>query len=129
MLNLAFGWLWISLGFLSGLLLGLGFHKAEFLGGYDSLRRRMVRLGHIACVMLGVLNILYFLTAEHAVLSDTEAWAVSRTFLLGGISMPLVCWLTAWKTPFRHLFFIPVASLMYAGITLTVGMVRACGLA
>ncbi len=126
MLNVTFGWLWISLGFLTGLLLGLGFHKAEFLGGYASLRRRMVRLGHIACVMLGVLNILYALTVDQATLSPFERWATSVTFVLGGFTMPLVCWLTAWKTPFRHLFFIPVASLLYAGITLSIGLVRAC---
>jgi len=127
MLNLTLGWLLISVGFATGLLLGLGFHKAGFLGGYDSLRRRMVRLGHIACVMLGVLNILYFLTGQHAELSDFERAGVTWTFVVGAVAMPLVCWLTAWRTPFRHLFFIPVASLLYAGITLTVGLVRACG--
>jgi hypothetical protein len=35
-------------------------------------------------------------------------------------AMPLLCYLSAWKRPFRHLFFIPVASLACAiAFTLT----------
>jgi hypothetical protein len=28
--------------------------------------------------------------------------------------MPAVCFLSAWREPFRHLFFIPVAALILA---------------
>ena len=28
--------------------------------------------------------------------------------------MPLVCYLSAWKPPFRHLFFIPVLTVLVA---------------
>jgi hypothetical protein len=28
--------------------------------------------------------------------------------------MPVVCFLTGWKKPFRHLFFVPVAALIVA---------------
>ena len=44
-MNLLLAWLWICLGFLSGMLLGLFFHRENWLGGYGSLKRRMYRLG------------------------------------------------------------------------------------
>jgi hypothetical protein len=57
------GWVLVLLGLASGLFLGLGFHLDHFLGGYTSLRRRLVRLGHIALVALGALNVLWALSA------------------------------------------------------------------
>ena len=53
------GWSLVLAGFASGALLGFGFHRETFWGGYASLRRRLVRLGHVACVALGVLNLLF----------------------------------------------------------------------
>ena len=47
-LNLVLGWLWIALGFASGAVLGLWFHKEQWLGGYASWMRRLYRLGHIS---------------------------------------------------------------------------------
>ena len=34
LINEPFGWLWISLGFLTGVGLGLGFQREGFMGGY-----------------------------------------------------------------------------------------------
>lgn len=62
-LNRQAGWSLILCGFVSGSLLGLGFHRAEFLGGYGSFRRRLLRLGHIALVALGMLNVLFSVSA------------------------------------------------------------------
>ena len=44
-LNFVAGWWLILAAFVSGTLIGLGFHREDFLGGYDSFRRRLVRLG------------------------------------------------------------------------------------
>ena len=41
--NLLFAWLWILLGFVSGMTLGMFFHGENWLGGYTSFRRRMSR--------------------------------------------------------------------------------------
>ncbi len=35
-LNLFLAWLWILLGFVSGMVLGLFFHRENWLGGYGS---------------------------------------------------------------------------------------------
>src|SRR5262249_21687364 len=64
--------------------------------------------GHIALAALGMLNVLYSLSAADASLPGRAA---SACFVLGGVTMPAVCFLTAWRAGFRHLFFVPVLSL------------------
>src|SRR5688500_9360107 len=64
MINEAFGWFWILVGFISGMVMGLRFAHEDWLGGYQSHARRMLRLGHISFVGLGVLNILFAHTLE-----------------------------------------------------------------
>lgn len=109
----------------SGALMGLRFYRENWLGGYDSWRRRLIRLGHISFFGLGILNLLYAFTVPHVPLAAWERGLASWAFIIGGITMPLVCGLSAWRQPLRHLFFIPVASLLTAAITLTIGMFKA----
>jgi hypothetical protein len=114
-LNWDAGWLLVLAGFATGALIGLGFHRAEFLGGYASLRRRMLRLGHIALAALGMMNVMFSLSAWPAPGSSAAATA-SLAFVVGGVTMPAACFLTAWREPFRHVFAIPVVALFIAVI-------------
>ncbi|HMF37455.1 MAG TPA: hypothetical protein VKF17_12475, partial [Isosphaeraceae bacterium] len=61
-LNLTVAWLAILLGLISGTLLGLFFHREDWLGGYGSWRRRMLRLGHISFFGTGLLNLSFALS-------------------------------------------------------------------
>lgn len=112
------GWGFILLAFLTGAGIGLFFHKPGFLGGYDALPRRMLRLGHIALAALGMLNILFGLSPQAVGAIDQIA---SISLLAGAASMPTVCFLTAWRTPARHLFFIPVLCLTTAVVVVLIG--------
>ncbi len=121
MLNWYCGWGMILAAFITGALLGLFFHREDFLGGYASFRRRILRLGHISLAALGAINVLYGLSAAPAQLS-LPARIASAAFIVGGLTMPAVCFLTAWRTGFRHYFFIPVTALILAAIqTLWIG--------
>src|SRR5437867_10449639 len=106
-LNWFAGWVLILLGFLSGSLIGLYFHEENFLGGYTSFRRRIVRLGHIALVALGMMNVLYSVSPWPAP-AQWQSRAASVAFLGGGVAMPAVCFLTGWNESFRRWFFVPV---------------------
>jgi uncharacterized membrane protein len=114
------GWWSILLAFVTGAVIGLGFHKREFMGGYDSFRRRIIRLGHIALAALGMMNVVYSLS-PWPVPGTREAVIASWAMIIGNASMPSVCFLAGWKPAFRHLFFIPVASLVTAVITILRG--------
>jgi hypothetical protein len=108
--NLLAGWISILLGFGAGAVPGLSFWREDWLGGYGSWRRRMVRLAHIAFFGLGFINILFALTvARFGQLStfDPLHWA-SWLLVAGNVAMPVACYLSAWRLSFRHLFFIPV---------------------
>ena len=112
-LNFTAGWWLILAAFASGAIIGLGFHREDFLGGYGSFRRRLLRLGHIALAALGLLNVVYGLSPQPGA-GGTLANVPGALLLAGAIAMPLVCFLTAWWTPIRHCFFIPVVLLMAA---------------
>jgi len=115
MINWYFGWAAILAAFVSGAGLGLYFHQPEFLGGYSSFRRRIVRLGHIALAALGMINVLFSLSPMPSA-SSLPTQIASIGFVIGGITMPAVCFLTGWRIGFRFLFFIPVLALTIAVI-------------
>jgi hypothetical protein len=114
-LNWVFGWGLVLSAFVTGALIGLFFHRDDFLGGYASFSRRLLRLGHIAQAALGMMNVLYGLS-PWPVPATAEAAIADWAFVVGGVSMPAVCFLSAWKEPFRHLFFIPVTALIVAAV-------------
>jgi hypothetical protein len=122
--NEAFGWMWILAGVVSGLALGLGFHRDEWLGGYGSFRRRLIRLGHISFFGLGILNILFAVSGPRLALGTSGSGLASLSLIVGGITMPACCGLMAWRRGFYLLFAVPVASLVL-GVGLTVmGILR-----
>ena len=124
MANQAFGWSTILLGLLVGLFLGLRFHREEWLGGYASLRRRLIRLAHISLIALGILNVLFSLSGERLRLGpgtiNVAAWAM----MIGGGSMPICCLLAAWRPGWRQLFAVPVLSLLLGTALVVVGVIR-----
>ncbi|MEX0322307.1 MAG: hypothetical protein AB3N63_09130 [Puniceicoccaceae bacterium] len=92
---------------------GLLFHNKDWMGGYSSWRRRLTRLGHISFFGIAALNLGFFLTMQ-VIKTEVSTTLPSILFVVGAISMPSICYLSAWKKPIRNLFFIPVASLIVA---------------
>lgn len=112
-INLWAAWIGILSGLASGTVQGLFFDRDGWLGGYSSWPRRLMRLGHISFFGVAFLNLAYVNTvwllgpASHVPLA-------SVLLVAGAILMPLVCYLAAWKKPLRHLFALPVVSLLAA---------------
>jgi len=122
--NLLAGWLGILFGVLSGAIIGLFFHRDDWMGGYDSYPRRLTRLGHISFFGLGFVNILFGLTIVVLRLDDTHVAAASWCLLLGAVTMPACCFLSAWRKPLRHLFPIPVVSVLLGVLLLLSAWLR-----
>ena len=109
-MNLYAAWIGLLLGVLSGIISGLFFHDESWLGGYATWPRRLIRLGHISLFGLGFINLAFFLTAQ--VLEIKSGLTASALLLLiGAATMPTVCYLAAFRKPFRQLFFVPVLSV------------------
>jgi len=115
-LNLLVAWVGISLGFVSGLLLGLFFHREEWLGGYTSFRRRLYRLAHISFFGLGAVNLAFFFTVKSFPGAGPLQGIASMAFIIGAISMPICCILMAHFPKTRVLFGVPVLSLLLGGV-------------
>jgi hypothetical protein len=115
LVNLHFAWAWILAGMVSGATMGLFFHRSDWLGGFGAWRRRMVRLAHIAFFGTGLLNLGFALSREplqRAGGADSLLTAASVLLIAGAVTMPAVCYASAWRDAFRHLFFVPVACLL-----------------
>src|SRR5688500_9324661 len=104
-LNWYVGWGMILAAFVTGAVVGLFFFREEFLGGCASFRGRILRLGHIAPAALGLSNVLFSISLPRETLPSPKA---PVPLVVGGITMPVACFLSAWHPGFRHLFFIPV---------------------
>ncbi len=122
-MNAPVGWLCITLGFASGAVIGLWFDRPDWMGGYGALRRRLVRLGHIALVALGALNVLYDESRPGLRLSSIQLEVASVAWIVGALAMPLGCFVTAWRPVAKPLFVIPVAALVTAGLLTLLGTV------
>lgn len=120
-LNLIGGWLGMLAGVVSGAIIGLFFHRDDWMGGYESYRRRLTRLGHIAFFGLGFVNLLFAATARDLLLRDFWLRLASWALILGAISMPLCCFLSAWRKPWRHLFPLPVLSVTTGILSILLG--------
>jgi hypothetical protein len=113
MINIYAAWIGFLLGCLAGAVAGLFFHDKDWLGGYASWPRRLIRLGHISFFGIGLLNLSFALTAQ--ALNITAGLRVPSVLLIAGaVTMPLLCYLSAWKRACRHLFFIPAMSVTAA---------------
>ena len=96
----------------------IGWRADTIEGGYQSYRRRLTRLGHISFFGLGFINFFFALSHQVAGIDAPLAQPAAIAFTIGAATMPTCCFLSAWRKPFRHFFFIPVASVS-TGITLT----------
>jgi len=101
----------MTFGLIAGAVQGVAFHDENWMGGYGSWRRRLTRLGHIAFLGTGMLNLALALSAMTARVSTESVRGASVLLLVGAVSMPVVCYLSAWCKPLRQMFFIPVLSL------------------
>ncbi|MBI3872684.1 MAG: hypothetical protein HY304_06380 [candidate division Zixibacteria bacterium] len=110
-MNLVVAWLLIAVGFVMGFVLGLNFHREDWLGGYGSRKRRLYRLGHIATIALAMINILFYFTAQTLPHPNPPLEIASWGFIIGAVTMPLCCFWMAHDQRARAVFVVPVLSL------------------
>ena len=113
--NFLAGWVGMIGGALMGMVIGMKAESREWAGGYGSFRRQAVRLGHIAAFALGMINVLYGLTAHG--LETLPQWAGqvgSVAMIVGGLLMPAVCLGAAWRRGLKYLFPIPASCVLTA---------------
>ncbi len=123
-INIYAAWIGLCLACLAGMVAGLFFHREDFLGGYGSWARRLMRLGHISLFGLAFVNFIFYATCRFLDLQAGLA-LVSTLFIIGAVTMPLVCYTAAFYRPVRNLFFIPVLSITGGAVIFTVKILEA----
>lgn len=114
-MSVAIGWGLISIGFLTGAIFGLLAQKEDWLGGYASRTRRLLRLGHIALIALGALNVVWPLTTTASDPSSLTS-VITGSFVVGGLTMGPVCFLSALCWPCRVAFVVPSTALIVGAL-------------
>ena len=109
-INIYAAWIAFLFGGVSGAIPGLFFHSETWLDGYSSWARRMIRLAHISFFGIGALNLAFAVTVR--AMDVQSVMIISILMIVGLITMPLVCYLSAWKMFFRNFFFIPASSVI-----------------
>lgn len=118
-LNLAVGWASLAVGAITGLVLGIWSFGGpipvpEWIGDYDALPRRLLRLGHIAFFGLGILNIAL---AHHLRRTRTFGFPSGLSLgamNLGNIFLPLTLIAAAAYEPAKYLMSLPAIAVTLA---------------
>jgi len=110
--NIIAAWIAILIGFFAGVVPGLFFHDEEWMGGYSSWPRRLMRLGHVSFFGIAFVNLAFAFTVGHLSLTGDLVKTASILFIVAQIAMPAICYGASLKKVLRNLFFIPVLSLI-----------------
>jgi len=119
--NIIFGWCWINIGFIMGMVIGMKFEKANWLGGYASWERRMLRLSHVAFIFLSILNIVYGHELMNVNLSETWKQAGSILIIIGAIGIPVIVFIAAFYKKILYYLAIPIIALTASTIIMAIG--------
>lgn len=131
-LNVVFGWVCMNFGFLTGLLMGakveqFGLNTLKegptWMNGYDSVPRRLLRLGHIAFIMLPLLNILYGTHIDATPLTEMWKRIGSYAMIFGGIGVPVLCLAAAYYRPVKILLGLPATAVLVGNLIIAWGYV------
>jgi len=118
------GWTAILVGVLLGVYMGVKFQSETWLGGYSSLARRMVRLGHVAFIALGMLNIQLGRTLENLTLPAALVQVASIAMIGGNLLMPACCLAIARGSRRFEIFAAPIVCLITALVLAIGGLIR-----
>lgn len=118
--NRTCGWASLALGVGSGLVLGLWsfdgpLQVPAWIGAYGDTSRRLVRLGHIALIGLGILDILLAKELVHAQLGPGAKRVASLTMILGNVSLPLALFAASLHRPLKYAL-APAASCVFVAL-------------
>jgi hypothetical protein len=115
----AVAWISIVLGAVSGLIMGLWsfdgpFPTPEWIGAYDDLPRRFLRLAHVAFFALGILHFLVARQIKATPVSPMIDDTALRLMAFGNIAMPVFLIAAAVWEPFKYLTSLPATALTFA---------------
>lgn len=113
--NIAFGWIWMVLGITTGAILSLWSFDGPFRpppghARYDDLPRRLIRLAHVACFMLPVINILYGQHLDTLPFSQGTRLTAAVSMLVLMVGIPVSLYLASLRLGLKYLNVTPITA-------------------
>lgn len=129
--GVAIAWLGILMGAVSGLIMGLWsfdgpFPTPDWIGGYDELPRRFLRLAHVAFFALSILHFLVARQIRSTPLSPNVDTIALWSMAFGNIAMPVFLIAAAIWEPAKYLTSLPATALTYAFAVTATGAIQNC---
>lgn len=117
--NRIIAWTGMACGAALGLIMGLWSFDGpvappNFIGNYTDTPRRLLRLGHIACFGIGILNLLLVRELFNSAHSPRAARYAAQAMNFGNIFLPLVLVIAAVYAPAKYLLPFPALSVFAA---------------
>ena len=122
-INIIFGWAWMCVGLILGLITGMRAEGEQWLGGYASLTRRYLRLGHVAFIALSIINILYGREMGSAGIPLYVRSIGSPLMIFGAAGVPLTCISAAFFRKAKYFLPLPALAVLVGTGMLVIGMI------
>lgn len=127
---IAFGWSGIVVGILMGGLMGMYAFKGPFRApkgheNYTDLNRRMLRLAHIAFIMLHLISMLYGMCIDSLAVPYLYKYYAVICMMILSVGIPVLLIASCFYLPFKYVQVIPFSCGMYALVVMAIGRVSA----
>jgi hypothetical protein len=118
-MNRTIGWFSLAMGVATGLVMGLWSFDGPmatpaWLGEYGDTSRRLARLGHIAFIGLGLINILLAHELPHSSLDARARRIASSQMNFGNVLLPITLFAAAAWRPAKFAMAIPATAVFIA---------------
>jgi hypothetical protein len=112
----AFAWGWMAFGIFTGLIIGMWSFEGpvptpKIVGNYDDCARRLIRLGHVAFIMLPLISMSYAIHITDTSLTPENKLLGVRMMWFGMIGVPVTCMAGAFVRPLKYLMSFPAISV------------------
>ena len=121
--NRMVGWSSLATGVGVGLIMGLWSFDGPvpppaWIGDYTDTSRRLIRLGHIAFIGLGLIDILMERELARSALGQTGRAVASWSMVVGNVLLPMALFAAAIYRPIKYGMALP-ASAVFLALILT----------
>ena len=118
-MNRTVGWGSLAVGIATGLVLGLWSFDGpvpvpSWLGDYGDTPRRLARLGHIAFIGLGILNVLLARELDESSLGHAARRLASTAMNVGNVLLPITLFAAAAWRPAKYAMAAPATCVFVA---------------
>jgi hypothetical protein len=124
--NRLVGWTSLAVGIAVGLVMGLWsfdgpMQPPDWIGEYADTSRRLVRLGHIAFIGLGTIDILIERELERSSLAPAARAVASWSMVVGNVLLPMTLFAAAANRPVKYFMAVPASAVFLALVLAAAG--------